>query len=83
MRKIYKYALEIVDRQALYIPGHAKLLDVQIQNGVPCLWALVDTNEEERERVIQIFGTGHPAEEAGAYVATFQFGLSVFHVFEE
>lgn len=83
MRTIYKYELSIVNEQTLEIPGYAKLLDVQMQNGTPCIWALVDTTEAKRSRIIQIFGTGHNTEKAGTYIATFQTGPLVFHVFEK
>lgn len=78
MKTIFKYPLEITDRQTLYIPRNAKLLDVQVQRGIPCLWALVDTQKAKEPRKIQIFGTGHPAVEAGIYIATFQTGPLVF-----
>jgi len=82
MKTIYKYPLEINDQQTVNLPSSARLLTVQVQNGVPCLWALVDTADRESPRLIQMFGTGHPSETAGVYIATFQFGPLLFHVFE-
>lgn len=82
MKRIYKYALDLTDRQTVNMPGAAKLLTVQMQNGVPCLWALVEPVEPDAPRMIQIFGTGHDASDAGTYIATFQTGPLVFHVFE-
>lgn len=83
MKTIYKYPLQITDRQTIDMPGDAQLLTVQMQLGVPCLWALVEPEMPQRNHVIQIYGTGHPADDAGVYIATFQTGPYVFHVFED
>lgn len=83
VKRIFKYPLEITDRQTINMPGEAQLLTVKMQGGVPCLWAIVETEKPSRPHTIQIFGTGHDATDAGAYIATFQTGPLVFHVFEE
>lgn len=85
MNKIYKYPLMITDEQFISMPTNAKILTVQTQKGIPCIWALVNTNFPEKLYKIRIIGTGHPIEEsfAGEYISTFQMideGL-VFHVF--
>lgn len=41
MKKIYKYAIEITDDQDIVMPVGAKILTVQNQNGVPCIWACI------------------------------------------
>jgi hypothetical protein len=83
---IWKYPLEVTDRVGLAMPPGALFLDIQVQNGVPCLWALVDeTKQDYEDRSIAIYGTGHPLpEELGKYIASFQmmFGGLVFHAFE-
>lgn len=81
---IWKWTLEITDRQELHMPVGAKLLTVQMQHGKPCIWALCDENHERALRTIAIYGTGNPMpENPGEYVGTFQVdsGLLVFHVF--
>lgn len=81
MRTIWKFPLQITDRQNVNLPPNAQLLDVQVQDRQPCLWAMLDPEEPRESREIQIFGTGHPATDAGTYVATFQYKFLVFHVF--
>ncbi len=85
MKTIYKYPLKIDTAQRVSMPEGAELLDVQCQAGVgPCLWALVDTDKPHVARKILIHGTGHPAENIGKHIATFQMhgGGLVFHAFE-
>ena len=85
MRTIYKYPLEGTDEQIVLMPRGAEILCVQVQNGIPCLWADISTeNAQEREkRYIRIIGTGHELPKAVMkYIGTFQMGALVFHVFE-
>lgn len=64
MKTVYKYKLKIDDLQSVNLPKGSKPLCVKIQNGDPCLWALVDPNETEVETVnIRIAGTGHHIQE--------------------
>ena len=91
MKTIWKFELTIDGKQTISIPAGATILTIQIQNGIPCLWALVDPSTEEKEhRVIQIIGTGHPIKEndfwrSYKYISTFQFmnGALVLHAFEK
>ena len=82
---IWKYVLVIDDVQYIEMPMGAKLLDVQMQNGNPCLWVLVNPNAERESRAIYMRGTGHNANHVKdlTYVATFQMhnGELIFHVF--
>ena len=83
--KIWKWTLEVTDMQSLLMPKGARLLDVQMQGGVPRLWALVGEHTQNEQRHFAMYGTGHPVpEEPGDYVASFQIddGALVFHVFE-
>ena len=83
--KVFKYRLHITDILYIDMPKGAKMLDVQMQNGYVCLWALCDENNAQQERQIAIYGTGHPMPDyPGEYVATFQMddGALVFHVFD-
>ena len=82
--KIYKYVLTITGYQTVMMPRDAQILCVQMQRGVPCLWALVDEQLPEVGRVIQICGTGHDLPNGvGKFIGTFQPNDSlVFHAFE-
>lgn len=84
MITIWKYPLEVTDVQEIIVPGEYEFLTVQMQNGSPMLWARVDTEVDSKSRVrIEICGTGNPAssKELTKYIATFQMGPLVFHVF--
>ena len=82
---IYKYRLRIADEQEIEMPMGAGLMAVQMQNGHPCLWALVDPINSLEKRKILIRGTGHDAPGVGRYISTFQMqdGALVFHAFED
>lgn len=83
--RIYKYPLQLMDRQTLSMPDGAKILSIQAQRDQVCLWAMVDENAQEIARTIAIYGTGQPIpDEPGTYMQTFQMagGNLVFHAFE-
>lgn len=86
MKTIYKYPLQVTDYQEVQIPWDAQLLSVQVQNGTPCLWALVETTRQKERVVIDIYGTGNPIEadlHERDFIDTFQMhgGSLVFHAF--
>lgn len=84
MSTIYKYELEVVDKQEIELPLDAEILNVQVQHGKPCLWAKVIPSLVPETRVIFMYGTGHPIyEPILKYISTFQIanGNLVFHVF--
>lgn len=86
MKAIWKYTLRLQDEQEVDIPEGAVLLDVQMQNAQPQLWALVSPQKERVSRIIKIHGTGHILPDSvGEYVASFQMaeGALVFHVFDK
>ena len=85
-KTIHKFTLQTVDRQLIAMPAGAETLDVEIQNGEPQLYALVDIENEMVNRPIITHGTGHPVPETtGDYIDTYQLedGALIFHVFEE
>ncbi len=86
MKSIHKYKLTIGDELVVEMPEGARLLDVQVQRGEPCLWALVDTSAPPKKRHLAIRGTGHAADglESVVYVGTFQLqgGGLIFHLFD-
>jgi hypothetical protein len=86
MKTIWKFPLKVDDVQLVPMPMGAEVLTMQIQDGQPCLWALVDGGERQEQRLIEIFGTGNPIhEDAGIqrrYIGTFQQSPFVWHVFE-
>lgn len=85
MKKIYKYPILIEDKQVISMPINAEILTVQIQNGVPCIWALVDTSSPLSDVSVRVYPTGgevYPSPNL-KYCGTFQLigGGLVFHVF--
>ena len=82
--RIWKWDLQITDLQTIEIPAGAEIQTVQMQGGQPRIWAACDEKAPIRPRRIAIYGTGHPINDhPGVYIATFQAGDFVFHVFEE
>ncbi len=89
-KTIFKFELETTGMQKVVMPIDAEILTVQVQNDVPCLWALVDAHNGgvTEERSIEIFGTGNPVPQGMGvdrkYLATYQLrgGDFVGHVFE-
>ena len=82
MKTIFKYTLHMFSEQTIDMPKGAQLLTAQMQNGVPCVWALVDTNADDAKRTIFIHGTGHEIIHDHPWVATFQDRAFVWHVFD-
>ena len=84
---IWKFPLEAKDTQEIAMPIGARVLCVQIQRGIPCLWA--DRCQEGAPQASRVFfthGTGHPMPKyPGKYIGTYQIEKSalVFHVYEE
>lgn len=85
-REIWKFVLEIDNIVTISMPKDAKVLCVQTQREVPCIWAVVDPSAEVEQRKFYVRGTGHPLGKAlpSKYIGTFQIenGYLVFHVFE-
>lgn len=82
---IWKYPLEITDRQNVMMPEGAQILTAHMQGETLCLWALVNSQAPKQRRDIEIIGTGNPAQEANRkYIATTQMsgGALIWHVFE-
>lgn len=85
--RIFKYVLETVGSQIIDVPLGAKFLSVNSQHDKLCLWAIVDPDQEKRERWgVEICGTGLSADHVvdgtyqfiGTYVVNH--GLLVWHV---
>lgn len=84
MKTIYKYPLEVTDRQTLMLPAHPEFLTVVVQREQPCIWALIDTNAELLPFTINMCGTGRPCHHGrDEYLGTVLLldGELVLHVF--
>jgi hypothetical protein len=84
--KIYKYELEIKEKQKITINSDYAILDMQIQNGVPVFWLMVDTESDEINVDIVMFGTGQYLNDnvpEWNYLGTIQKNGFVWHYFIE
>ncbi len=81
MKTIFKYT---VNGGIIEMPEDSQILTVQHQEGVPTLWALVDTTKPLVQREFVIVGTGsYLNDDTLVYVGTSQnFGF-VWHFFEK
>lgn len=84
---IWKFAIGVgTGPQHVPMPAGARLLSVQLQDGLPQLWALCDTGAPQVLRWIEAFGTGDEVTaEAGStldFLATLQVGPAVLHYFD-
>lgn len=88
MRAIRKFTLDLAQDMAVQMPHGARILSAALDpNGVPQLWAEVDTDAPVRPRRLSVHGTGEPLEPVGAHIATFQVDVDgdpyVFHLFDQ
>jgi len=85
MHTIYKYALNVENKQILKLPLGSKILSTAFQEDTLCIWALVDKDEDFLESYkIYIYGTGHDIGNIYvSFIGTVFTGNLVFHVFSE
>lgn len=87
MKTIYKYQFSMSsDKEEFEMPSASFPLSVGEQNGLPCMWCQVETNNPIVTRKFRIVGTGHEIPETvrlSKYVGTVQIGVFVWHIFEE
>ena len=83
MRTIWKYRFPEGDETVLTMPMGAHVLTIQVQDGSPVLWALVDPDAPPEPRLFYVKGTGWVIDQPlGRYVGTVQLAGFVWHVFE-
>lgn len=91
MKTIWKYELDFAELTTITMPKNAEILTVQRdeKTSKPCIWVMVDTDNETEERVFQLFGTGYEVKHyfgcTVKYIGTYQYqkGEFVGHVFEQ
>lgn len=83
MKTIYKYPIKITNEQDIAMHAHANVLHVGLDpQGIPSVWAMVDTAKPLRPVSLLVVGTGHPVPvEPLCHVGSFTQNLSVWHVF--
>jgi hypothetical protein len=82
MRTIWKYPIDTTSCHEIEMPLNAKILCVQLQNNIPTLWALVETEEPKRIFDILTYCTDDDLiDKKGQYIGTYQLAGLVHHVF--
>lgn len=87
-KRIFKYScpVPLVATFPVTMVRGAEVLCVQVQNGGPQLWAVIeDAEHQDEERVFVLRATGQSFDGSeGRYIGTFQLdgGLFVGHLFE-
>lgn len=84
-RTIWKFPIELTDRQRVMMPDGAVILSAAIQShsGL-CVWAEVDPSAVKQPRTVYVVGTGHPLAVDGArFVGTVLDPPFVWHVYVE
>lgn len=81
---IYKYKLKPEDFPTVLMPEGARLLHVAGQHNEVCVWADVDLDKPERERVFACVATGDSPPTEATYVGTalIYSGDLVIHVYD-
>lgn len=83
---VWKYNFGIADEFAIEMPTVAKILQVELQRGYPCMWVLVDPDAPREQRKFRIIGTGRRHESSlffKTHIATFQMEQFVWHLFAD
>ena len=86
IRAVWKFPLEQVPAQVIEIPAGSELLSIEVQNGIPCIYALVDPKEKNKKLIwIDVVGTGDQIviESGMRFMKTVMLhnGDAVFHIF--
>ena len=86
MQVIYKYPIKMPGYNAMSLPENYKILKLGYDaNDIPCVWALVETDNEKVDFDITLVGTGWPLDinpEIATYIDTIVDGPYVWHAFE-
>jgi len=80
---IWKFPLNLSDKQIISIPRDAKMLHAGAQGTQLCIWAIVNPDNELEGRIIHVVGTGYPCDAEWLYIGTSFVSYLVWHIFEE
>ncbi len=86
MKSIFKYPVNLENMQVIQLPRFSTPLSIQEQGGRFQMWALVDTEQPQRDYLLHCYRTGHQVEElpiGHEFISTVQLhsGALVFHFF--
>jgi len=82
--EVWKYPIVKHGNSEIRMPHHSKILCFQLQDDIPTIWVLVDSDVMLFEyRRFQVVNTGEPLGSAYVtYIGTIQDGGYVAHLFE-
>jgi hypothetical protein len=87
MRTIFKQTLDTVYEQTIELPEYSRILCINVQHGIPCIWYECNPNMPEEEVKIFCVGTGGelPERVGLEYLGTVLMfgGDCVFHYYKE
>lgn len=63
MKAIHKFILPMKEESTIKIPYGAKIIKGENQDGFVAIWAIVDTDAPETERVFRLYKTGQEIRE--------------------
>lgn len=86
-KSVWKYPILRPETHfTIEMPSGAEILSIQVQNNIPCIWALVNTETVmiDNKRFLLV-GTGHDIDVVDElkFIGTFQLDKLVFHLFEK
>jgi hypothetical protein len=83
MRTVHKFSVVRIGEPFEILTGKTfKPLTMQVQNGLLCVWAEVETSEEQNvKHQLVVVGTGHFVPPCFEWVATCQDGSRVWHLY--
>lgn len=83
MKAIYKYLVEPGMGVKVPMPQHAEVFSAIESGNSIWIYALVETEQEIRNRIFNVVGTGWElTEHPGDFIATVKVGPFVWHVFQ-
>lgn len=84
MHTIYKFPLDIYDKQTIMLTNNSRILHVGQQNKQLVMWVeLYSEHPFDTPKTIRVCGTGQPMPENCAYLGTVPINEYVWHVFQE
>ena len=80
---IWKYQIDSSDCK-IEMPEGAKILSLQVQGGVPCIWVRVNPDKpiEIRRFITYVTGSSDDIDPYSRYIGTYQIQWFVGHIFE-
>lgn len=84
MITIHKYQFNLSPDFEIEMPEKSKVLDVQLQDGIPTMWVIVNTDWKKEKRKFKAYWTGQELNGLDLFrthIATIQLAY-VWHIFE-